>query len=45
MDWFASQLAEVVFEQVACALLLKCLHWLPPAVRRGIAQLLRKPPE
>lgn len=45
MDWIASQLAEVAFEQVACALLLKCVHWLAPAVRRGVDKLLRRSSE
>lgn len=45
MDWIVSQLAEVVFEKVACVIILKCLHSMPPAVRRVARNFLRRPPE
>jgi len=41
-DWLASQLAEVVCEHVAGALLGYCMRFLRPAVRRALADCYRK---
>lgn len=40
-DWISSHLAEIVFEQIVCALLRRCLCRVAPSLRHGFTRLQR----
>ena len=42
-DWISSHLVEIVFEQIVCALLRRCVCLVAPSLRHGITLLQRRP--